>query len=322
MTRRSQLLAGTNLTVRADEAEPEDKDKKADEALKTMIMDAVADAVKPSMDAAERCMDAAEKVMDRMDRMDARMDALGARPEETETEEDRRRDAEVAEELRAKGEPEETAADKQKRRDAERSDRARRDAEEKEAVEAKEREDKARKDAEAKAKEESETHADADMTVLRQQVADLTARLGRQEAITPIPVTDEQGHAMLERQARADEVYGQLGERAPPPLVNESLPTYRRRLLRGLAKYSDSLKETRWDAVNDDVALNALETRVYADAVTHAHNPASVPAGHLVALTERTPTGHTITRYRGDASAWMLPMAGAVTQYVTGFEGV
>lgn len=322
-------MSKEDLIIRADAEEEEEKKEDAqarsDEALKHTIADAVADAMKPAMDAATRCMDAAEKCMDRMDRMDARMDAMGRKDNEEEEEErddgwkrrqgDKKRGkADAAaktdsdgEEEEAKGEPEPPAADK-KRRDEE-------TAPESTKVDAKRRDEEEEKEE----KKEDTAHADADMAALRAQVADLTTRLGRQEMITPIPMTDEAAHAMLEQQAHADEVFSQLGERAPPPLVNETLSTYRRRLLRKLSPYSDSLKDIKWEAINDDVALKELESKVYADAVHHANNPASIPAGILMPLTERTPTGHTITRYRGDSSAWMLPMAGAVTQHVKEF---
>jgi hypothetical protein len=303
----STLIAAEDprLLVRADGEEDGEEDAaRKDEALKTMIADAVKDAMKPAMDATERCMDAAEKVMDRMDRMDARMDAMGSE----ETAEDKaRKDAEEKER------EDKARRDAMSAEEKEREDKARKDAE---AAEAKEREDKARKDAEAKEREE---HADADLVALRAQVADLHSRLGRQELITPVPLTDADSHALLDRQAMADEVFAQFGERAPPPQVNETLPTYRRRLLRRLDAYSDSLKETPWQTMPDGKALDELETRVYADAVAYAHSPASVPAGHLAPVVERTPAGHTITRYRGDASTWMRPMAGAVTSRVEQF---
>jgi hypothetical protein len=279
-----------------DEKEREDAARRADEALKTMIADAVAGAVKPAMDAAEKCMDAAEKCMDRMDAMGARMDAM-----EEETRDDKRKDGEIA--------PEGTKIDAKKDGEEEMEGKGKPEP----AVDRK-------KDGEEKPEEEK--HADADVIVLRREMAALQERLARQEAITPIPMTDRDSHALLERQALADAVFTQLGERAPPPQINEALPTYRRRILRGLSKYSDALKDTSWDAINDDRALSHLENQVYADAVKWASSPESVPAGHLIPLTERTSSGHTVTKYRGDSSTWMLPMAGVVTQQVSGFEGL
>jgi hypothetical protein len=333
----------SDLIIRADEDKDErDDTARTDEQLKKTINDAIADAMRPAMDAASRCMDAAERCMDRMDRMDARFDSLGGRSDndddddkKEEKDDSSKSDAKKAdakkadtdgEEDEGKGEPEPPSADK-KRRDAREVEApesttidARKDEDERERDDGWSRRQGDRERGRDEDDDEREdSRADADMVAMRKQIIDLQTRLGRQEMITPIPMTDEASHSMLEQQARADEVFSQLGERAPPPLVNESLPTYRRRLLRKLSPYSDSLKAIKWEAINDDVALKTLEDKVYADAVFHANNPASVPAGHLLPITERSPTGHMITRYRGDASAWMLPMAGPVTQHVKEF---
>jgi hypothetical protein len=315
---------------------------RADADAGTQPTTEIPDAMRASMDAvAKTCLDAVERCMDAVEgmgkRMDARMDALAA---------DRRRDAE--------GESEE---DKKKREEAEREDARRRDAAEGESEEdKKKREDKARRDAEEERERadaarrrdaEGETEEDkkkreeaeredarrrdaavadsASLTTIGRSVAELAEKLGVIGStvndlvrVTPRPLDDAAADALVSAQARADGVYHLFGERAPPPQVNEGLVAYRRRLLRPLQVHSETWKEADLLKIADAAAFDRIEGQVYADAEHRGVAADSVPAGKLRPVTRRSDSGHQITEYVGDTSAWMAKMAGAISSRVTG----
>ena len=112
-------------------------------------------------------------------------------------------------------------------------------------------------------------------------------------------------------QSRADHVAAQFGTTAPPPVPGEAPSSYRRRLLSKFQQHSEPFKDARLDGLPAEV-LGAVEERIFADAVAAAKDPASYKPGELRAIQEPDASGRVITRYVGDAHAWMVPfMTGA-----------
>lgn len=221
-----------------------------------------ADAAKADAAKADARVDAAlDKVLVHLDGLGKRMDAY-----EEEIKEDKRKkdEEEMSEEEKAK-----------KAKD----DKAKKDEEDKEAEE-KKREDAAKADA-------------AEKQTMRDKIADMEKRMPKQ-------LTDADYNAMTDAQARADEVFGAHGKRAPRPLDGEDLGAYRRRLAGALQPHSKDWKEVKLDAIADETAFKIAEDRIYADAQTAANNPVDLPEGQLVMRTRRDPaTGLVVNTFHG-----------------------
>lgn len=139
---------------------------------------------------------------------------------------------------------------------------------------------------------------------LKDQVAKLDAKLDAKMDTVPTP---EDENAMADAQARADSVYQSLGERAPRPMVGQSVIGYRILLARGLQKHSTAWKDTDLNSMArlDSKAFTNVEQMVYADAVKSANTPSNVGAGKLREIKERLPGGHNSSRFVGDPLSWM-----------------
>lgn len=135
--------------------------------------------------------------------------------------------------------------------------------------------------------------------LLRQTHA-LYSRLARQ------PTVEERNQIATAR-TRADGVYAMHGRPVPETLPGETPRSYRARLADGLKDFSPNLTRTNLDAL-PSAALELAETRIYQDALTAARQPGLMPAGTLRSRTYRDEaTGHNITEYFGDPSAWLTP---------------
>ena len=150
----------------------------------------------------------------------------------------------------------------------------------------KDRQDKARKDAEEKARMDAEMKERMDAL---------------EKAVKPEPRTDAEEAEMAEEQGRMDSVYTAFGKRAPAPLLGEKAVNYRRRLAEGLKQHSKTWGSVDLSGLTPDV-LKVAADQIRNDAVTAAASPV-VEDGTLISRVERSPAGHTITRFIGTYDA-------------------
>ncbi len=270
---RSELITAEELAMADDDKKA--PEKKADEAEAKKP----AEDKKPDADAGTPL----DKVLAKMDEhkadTDKRLDAMSARQDAFEKKPDAaKKDADDDK----KGEPEEVAADK--RKDA---------ADEKKGEKG---DDDKKADAAEVAAREIATRA-------------LSERIEQVARSIPKSMNDNEFHAMADAQARADNVFVALGQRAPRPLDGENLSGYRRRLANDLKAHS-RWKDVPIAAFADDAAFKVAETQIYADAQVAATNPVGLPDGHIRAVTTPDATGRQITQFFGQPKAWMQPFAG------------
>jgi hypothetical protein len=105
-------------------------------------------------------------------------------------------------------------------------------------------------------------------------------------------------------QARADSVAALHGDKAPPPILGESLLNYRKRLLAQFQGFSPQFEKTRLHSF-DAPTIEALEQRIYADAQAAAYQ--STQPGELRAVVSRDDVGRKITKFVGDVSEFLAP---------------
>jgi len=179
-------------------------------------------------------------------------------------------------------------------------------------AEKKAKEDKERMDATARKDAEiAQIRADAEKD--RRKLADLERKVEDR--------SDDEEVAFADAQARADDVYAALGERAPRPLTGERLMNYRLRLAKALQPHSEVWKDTDLPAIARADAKSAFpnaERLIYADAMEAARRPSAVPGGTLrqVTRTDRT-TGRVMHEFVGEPLVWMsqfMPPAAGVTR--------
>lgn len=199
-----------------------------------------------------------------------------AKKDEDEDEEKAKEDAEEGED-----DPEKMAADKAK----------------KDAEEEKEREDKAKKD---KAREDK---AKADS-------ASLSSRIEEVARMIPKDVNDQDYHALVDAQSRADEVFGDFNMRAPRPQQGEDVALYERRCVRMLKDHSPTWKASDTSKL-DDASFQVVKNQVYREAKESARNPVNLASGALREV-KRERDGHTIIDFYGAPRAWMDHFAGPV----------
>ena len=118
--------------------------------------------------------------------------------------------------------------------------------------------------------------------------------------------------AIAEARSRADVLYQAIENRpASIAIPGESPISYRKRLVDGLRKYSDRMKDVRVDALTG-AAFEVVEDTIYADAQAAIRSDAIIPANTLRPITTND-RGHYRTDYVGDSSVWTEPFsAGAV----------
>ena len=160
------------------------------------------------------------------------------------------------------------------------------------------REDRARRDAQVMAENRR----------LAAKIAEMESRLS---AVYREPSIEDR-EALAEARSRADVLYQALENRpASSPIPGESPIAYRKRLVDGLRKYSDRMKDVRVDALTGE-AFAVIEDRIYTDAEKAIRSDAIIPANTLRPITVND-RGHFRTDYVGDSSVWTEPFsAGAV----------
>ncbi|WP_176322381.1 hypothetical protein [Burkholderia vietnamiensis] len=138
------------------------------------------------------------------------------------------------------------------------------------------------------------------------EIAELRAKIAALEAATKAaPVlSDEEEKAIADAQVHADSIYQMHGQRAPRPMDRENLLAYRRRLAKGLQKFSVSQKDVKISAINDAQYLAYVEREVYADAAKAAQAGITIKRG-LQKIEKRGSMGQTYFEYVGDISTWM-----------------
>ena len=120
-------------------------------------------------------------------------------------------------------------------------------------------------------------------------------------------LTTEERNEVAAARTRADSVYAMHGRQTPETLPGESPRGYRARLADGLKDFCQPLRRTNLDSLPDS-ALALAESRIYQDALDAARRPGTMPAGTLRARTYKDEaTGHNITEYYGDPTAWLTP---------------
>ena len=108
-------------------------------------------------------------------------------------------------------------------------------------------------------------------------------------------------------QARADSVAALHGDKAPPPILGESLLNYRKRLLAQFQGFSPQFEKTRLHSF-DVPTIEALEQRIYRDAEQAAYRH-DAPPGELRAVVSRDEAGRKITKFVGDVGEFLGPFS-------------
>lgn len=257
-----------------------DEEKAAEKARQDAAARADAEAGE-KLDKVLTCMDSFGKGFDaltkRMDAMEEELKADRSRKDAEGEEKPEPKEGQTAD-LQDKGKPTEIAADK-----------ARKDGEEEDKV--------------SKADAEELAKVKADSVELRQQIAELTARLPRQ-------MSDQDFAQMADVQAKADSVFSAFGERAPRPLDGETVNGYRRRMAGKLKVHSPSWSKVDVAVINDGAAFDEIEKHIYNDAMVTARSPADVPDGNLREIISTDSTGRRISSFVGQPNAWMGEMSG------------
>ena len=293
---RSESREDSAMTKEEEAAEAKKK-ADAEEAEAKKKADAEADEKKKADEAkAKADADAGTQLDKVLSKMDAFCDSMGKRMDALEDTEKKRADAEKAkadaeaEEARKKGDPEQLKADK-----------AKKDAEEAE---------EAKKKADAEEAEKAKAKADSDE--VKKKVAELAAAL-------PKRMDDKDYAAVIDAQARADDVFQDFGLSAPRPLDGETKPAYERRVARMLKDHSPLLKSVDLAAFADDNSFEPILSQIYKDAKIAAMNPTALPDGGLRMITKKS-GGHEINTFVGQPAAWMNQFAGPTRQNATAFK--
>lgn len=104
--------------------------------------------------------------------------------------------------------------------------------------------------------------------------------------------------AQIGAQVKADSAYQSFGQRAPAPQAGESIDRYRRRLARGLQRFAkDGFNKIDIAKLSGD-ALDAIEGKIYADAIVASSDPGlGAPPGELIERKRMSGAGHTISEF-------------------------
>ncbi len=256
-----------------------------------------ADAIMKRLDAMERRdrRDADERrpleAADRKDRKDADEKEHNAGERAAGAEEEKRKLEDRKDRRDSEREEEDRERDEKKRDDRHRKDEGDRD-------EDTDREDRARRDSQL-------------LSENRKMAAKIAEMESRISAVYREPsIADRE--AIAEARSRADTLYQAIENRpASVAIPGESPISYRKRLVDGLRKYSDRMKDVRIDALTG-AAFEVVEDTIYADAQAAIRSDAIIPANTLRPITTND-RGHYRTDYVGDSSVWTEPFsAGAV----------
>ncbi len=265
---------------------------------------------KARKDAEEKARADAEEFKSRMDAFMSKADAVMSRMDAVEKMVADRKDAD---EEKARADAEEKA-----RADAEKCEHG-------EVAKDCAKCDSARKDAAAKADAEKEAaRADA---ARRDATFATRDEIKRLEGLIAKPMTDADFRAMGQIQARADSVMRLQGGEAPRPMQGETAISYRVRLADMLKTASPTYSKVeleRTALADSEGAFKILENGIYEEAERAARNPATVPAGQLRAIVNRSDSGHTVIEYAGMPGVWMsdfMPQRQFVKEYKADVRG-
>ncbi|WP_050068935.1 hypothetical protein [Burkholderia cenocepacia] len=150
--------------------------------------------------------------------------------------------------------------------------------------------------------EAQETGQNSEIAELKAEIAALKATQAAQAAPAPV-LSDEEEAAIADAYTHADSVYQLHGLHAPKHMDRESLIAYRRRLAKGLQKFSPSQKDAKLAAINDSAVLSLVEREIYADAANAAQ---SREIRRPVRVVEKNVNGIRTQRLEGvTAKEWM-----------------
>lgn len=287
MTDEEKKAAEEKAKKDAEEAETK---KKADEAEAKKKADEDEAKKKADADAGTQLDKTLKGIADSLGSMHKRMDSFEMKDKARDDAEQARKDAEEAEKRKA-GDPEQLKADK-----------AKKDAEDKEA------EEKAKKDATDK---EEKAKADS---------ADIRKRIDEVAGLIPKSIGDADYHALVDAQARADDIYAPFGKQAPRPQAGETVQLYERRVVREMKQHSPTWKGVDLAASSafaDDAGFGVIRDQVYRESKATGMSPATVAAGELREVKKQS-GGHTIIEFVGAPSVWMNDIAGHVKLKATG----
>ena len=119
----------------------------------------------------------------------------------------------------------------------------------------------------------------------------------------------ERRAALSGAQMRADAVASARGNSAPRPLEGERPMQYRRRMLVEFKNDSADFRNVDIHTIPGGPAFDAIEQRIYADAVSAANNP-HVAQGQLLPRKQTDLSGRQITTFYGEPKTWMSQFAG------------
>jgi len=116
------------------------------------------------------------------------------------------------------------------------------------------------------------------------------------------PIEDEK--LFVDLRTEAQPVLRPFHRDAPPPLQNERLGQYDRRLTYEVQKYAPNYKEfDLYEAKGD--AYKLLKKQIYEDAMREARAPTNIPEGELREVTRFDQSGRPYSLFFGKCSAWM-----------------
>lgn len=285
----------------------------------------------PKMDAdAGTKLDKVLKYLDsfgeRMDAMDRRMDAMAGETAPEALAADKKKDSEEKEEKKDAKKDSEKEEKKDAKKDALpeefKEHEGKKDAKKDAKKDSEEKEEK--KDAEKEEKmdrQDSATIAD-----LKSALSKLTTEVQSQRAVLrdtraklPSSMSDSEYRALLDEQARFDEVYNHFGKRSPRPLEGESVIGYKRRAIRDLQG-----KSTKWKGIDlsniPDEAFGNIEGDIFADAVISANSPDDLGAGELREIVKlNASTGQRMIEFKGK-NTFIAGLRQPTRQYCTKFD--
>jgi hypothetical protein len=129
--------------------------------------------------------------------------------------------------------------------------------------------------------------------------------------------TPEMRQQRAEAQYACDQVAVLWNERAPAPLVNEDLISYRCRLLEPYKRHSVYRDmDLHKLAAADPTVLDVAAKQIYADASAASRAPERVPYGQLLMHEKRMDNGSLYRTFQGRPNGWMDEIAGPVRNYV------
>lgn len=219
-------------------------------------------------------------------------------------------DLDMTEEEKAKAKAD---AEAKVKADAEEKAKADSEFESRVDAEVKARMDKAKADAECKAAADAEEKAKADAEE-KTKADKIKADAAEEEK----KKADSDPAMMADAQAKADSVFGLFGDRAPAPLLGESVRAYVVRTGNKLKTHSPTYKDANLGAIADAVSFDGVMKTIYADSALAARAPMSAAGGGLHERKRASAAGHQISTFTGDPFAWMGPFM--LTPKVGGFK--